>query len=300
MKKITYRDTTHKLVYGHEGWMEDYVGHYHVNDPIMASLKWGHNCQTDGLVNPEWMTYSVCQPDGSIVEAKAELCEGDTIDLTLYDTPLEGFYTFIADYDNCWAHYNDGKDDADWKMGDRSQYPDAVKVGRYRQYTSFIVPVGHFHENAMYQIPSMEISILPTTGTNYEATHEIKFQLMVQGKATGNHPVTLVHLTDNGTVETELTTDAEGYVTICPEVAGTYCMIARAKIPDVVEGKYEEIAYTITHGFRVTGHNHDHHDHDHHDHHEHDHHDHDHHEHGHHEHGHCGCGGHDHGHHHHH
>ena len=36
------------------------------------------------------------QPDGSIVEAKAELCDDETIDLTLYDTPFEGFYTFIA------------------------------------------------------------------------------------------------------------------------------------------------------------------------------------------------------------
>ncbi len=256
MEKKVLRDTTHKLVHGHEGWMEDFVSHYHAGDPIMAMLKWGHNCQPDGIVKMEQMRYTVCDPEGNLTEVKAELSEEGCIDLTA-DTLLEGFYTFIADYNNCWAKY--GERDEDYKFGDRTEYPDAIEVRNYHQYATMIVPVGHFHENEMYQIPSMVMSILPTTGMGYEAGHEIKFQIMVQGKAGANLPATLVHLTDDGTVETQLTADEKGIVTVCPAEAGTYCMIARATDESAdPNGKYEAQSFTATHGFRVTAHHHDH------------------------------------------
>ncbi|MDD5952131.1 MAG: DUF4198 domain-containing protein [Oscillospiraceae bacterium] len=278
METKAFRDTTHKLVHGHEGWMEDFITHYHAGDPIMVTVNWGHNCQKDGLVNIDQMTYTVCAPDGTISEVKAEISDEEAIDLTAFDTPEEGFYTFIAEYNNCWAKY--GERDEDYKFGDRTAYPDAQEVRNYHQYATMVVPVGHFHENEMYQIPSMEISILPTTGMGYEAGHTISFQIIVQGKPGAKLPATLVHLTDDGTEETQVTADENGVVTICPEEAGTYCMIVRAtdetKDPD---GKYEATSFTATHAFRVAEHHH--HDHDHHHHHDHDHehhdHDHDHH-----------------------
>ena len=299
-----FLDTTHKLVHGHEGWMEDFISHYHSGDPIMAMLKWGHNCQLDGVVNMDQVICTVCAPDGTITEVQKELSDDECIDLTA-DTLEEGFYTFISEYDNCWAKY--GESDDDYKLGDRKAYPDAIEVHNYRQYATMVVPVGHFHENEMYAIPSLEMSILPATGMGYQATHPIQFQVMVQGKPAAKLPVTLIHLTDDGTAETPLTTDENGIVTVTPEEAGTYCVIARATDETAdPEGRYEATSFTATHGFRVAAHHHHHdHDHHHHDHdehdhehdHEHEHHHHDHHDHDHHDHEHHH---HDHDHHHHH
>lgn len=289
MKKKMFEDTTHKLVHGHEGWMEDFITHYHGGDPIMAMLKWGHNCQLDGIVNINQMLYTVVQPDGTIGEVSAEVSDEGCIDLTA-DTLEEGFYTFIADYNNPWAKY--GERDEDYKFGDRTEYPDAIEVRNYHQYATMVVPVGHFHENEMYDIPFMEMRILPTTGMGYQASHPITFRVVRQGKPAVNANVILVHMTDDGTVETPLTVDANGMVTVTPEVAGTYCVIARdtdeTKDP---EGKYEATSFTATHAFRVAAHHHHddhghHHHEDHHDHHEHEHHDHHDHE--------CGCGHHHH------
>ena len=208
----------------------------------MAMLKWGHNCQLDGIVNINQMLYTVVQPDGTIGEVSAEVSDEGCIDLTA-DTLEEGFYTFIADYNNPWAKY--GERDEDYKFGDRTEYPDAIEVRNYHQYATMVVPVGHFHENEMYDIPFMEMRILPTTGMNYQASHPITFRVVRQGKPAVNANVILVHMTDDGTVETPLTVDANGMVTVTPEVAGTYCVIARdtdeTKDP---EGKYEATSFT--------------------------------------------------------
>ncbi len=33
MAQNNIKDTTHLLVYGHEGWLEEYPSHYHLGDP---------------------------------------------------------------------------------------------------------------------------------------------------------------------------------------------------------------------------------------------------------------------------
>ena len=264
MEKKMFRDTTHKLVHGHEGWMEDFISHYHAGDPIMAMLKWGHNCQSDGMAKMDTMTYTVCAPDGTIEPVKCELGDEDCYDLTA-DTLEEGYYTFIATYDNCWAQYGEGDDD--WKFGDRKQFSDAMNVYNYNQYATLIVPVGHFHEREMYTIPSMRLSVLPTTGSDYQETHKIDFRVILEGKPLPNHPAIVVRLLDDGsTVEQEVQSDENGIISYVPEQKGTYVIIVRAK-DDVQDpdGRYEGTRFTATHGFRVSEHSHHHGHHDHND-----------------------------------
>ncbi len=273
METKSYRDTTHKLVHGHEGWMEDFISHYHACDPIMAMLKWGHNCQTDGLPKMEQMTYTVCAPDGSINDVKCELGDEDCLDLTA-DTLEEGYYTFIATYNNCWAKY--GEADEDYKFGDRKEYPDAIEVRNYLQYATLTVPVGHFHAHELDPIPSMKLSILPAKGSDFQETHAISFLAVFDGKPLVNHKALAVQILDDGsTIETELMSDEDGIVRFLPEIKGTYSMVLRYsdEISDP-DGRYEGTNYTATHGFRVSEHSHDH-DHGHHGHeepHTHDHH----------------------------
>ena len=54
MAQNNIKDTTHLLVYGHEGWLEEYPSHYHLGDPIMVKMQWGHNLAVDGLPNKDY------------------------------------------------------------------------------------------------------------------------------------------------------------------------------------------------------------------------------------------------------
>ena len=57
MAQNNIKDTTHLLVYGHEGWLEEYPSHYHLGDPIMVKMQWGHNLAVDGLPNKDYLKH---------------------------------------------------------------------------------------------------------------------------------------------------------------------------------------------------------------------------------------------------
>ena len=72
MAQNNIKDTTHLLVYGHEGWLEEYPSHYHLGDPIMVKMQWGHNLAVDGLPNKDYLKHHIYAPDGTCAEASAE------------------------------------------------------------------------------------------------------------------------------------------------------------------------------------------------------------------------------------
>ena len=59
MAQNNIKDTTHLLVYGHEGWLEEYPSHYHLGDPIMVKMQWGHNLAVDGLPNKDYLKHHI-------------------------------------------------------------------------------------------------------------------------------------------------------------------------------------------------------------------------------------------------
>ena len=120
MAQNNIKDTTHLLVYGHEGWLETYPSHYHLRDPIMVKMQWGHNLAVDGLPNKDYLKHHIYAPDGTCTQASAEPSGDLWYDITA-DTNQEGFHMLVTSYDECWAQYPN----EDYKLGTREQYPDA-------------------------------------------------------------------------------------------------------------------------------------------------------------------------------
>lgn len=252
-QKKTARDTTDLLVYGHEGWLEDYPSHYHAGDPIMAKLKWGHNMEEDGLPRIKELTYHAYAPDGTCAEAKAEEAGDFWFDLTA-DTDQEGFYTMAAKYDNCYARYGADR----YKRGSRVENPDADEVLSYVQCATTCISVGHHHETDVPAIPGLPISLLPTTGPKYTVHHPITFQLTVEDKPVSGNEAVLIYQSENGPEETPVTSDENGQFHITPAKAGMYCLIARVRRSEKKEGEYDGQSLTASHCFRVMEESHSH------------------------------------------
>lgn len=243
---IEIPDTTDKLVYGHEGWLEEYPSHYHAGDPIMAKLKWGHNMEIDGLPRKEDITFRAYAPDGSVGEIQVDESGHEWLDLTA-DTDQEGFYLLVCTYNNCYAEFEGNK----WKRGSRKEHPDAKEVRNYHQNATTCISVGHHHETDLSGIPELRISLLPLKGPKYYVGEEVRFQLKIDGKPAAKQEALLVHPTENGLEETTVTCDDNGQFTICPKEAGLYDLIARYRHEEKKEGEYEGESLTASHCFKV-------------------------------------------------
>lgn len=161
----------------------------------------------------------------------------------------------VTSYDECWAQYPN----EDYKLGTREQYPDAIEVRDYCQYATTCVSVGHHHDTEVTPIKGLEMYLLPVSNPNYVVGHELKLQLMLQDKPADTHKGTLIYQSENGLVETEITSDANGVFTVKPDKVGTYCLIVRHVTNDKKDGIYEGRNFTITHCFKVGEHGHHHH-----------------------------------------
>ncbi len=254
MAERKIKDTTHLLVYGHEGWLEEYPSHYHAGDPIMAKMQWGHNLVVDGLPNGEYLKHHVYAPDGTCTKAVAEY-SGDLWYNITADTNQEGFYMLVTSYDECWAQYPN----EEYKLGTRAQYPDAIEVRDYCQYATTCVSVGHHHDTEVSPIKGLEMYLRPISNPNYQVGHQLKLQLIIQDMPSNAHQGTLIYQTPENLEETEITSDDNGIFTVTPNKTGTYCLIVRHVTNDKKDNCYEGRNFTITHCFKAGEHAHHHH-----------------------------------------
>ncbi len=245
------KDTTDKLVYGHEGWLEDYIFHYHAGDSIMTMLKWGHNMECDGLPRTEELTFKAFAPDGTAGEVEIKDTGKEYLDLTA-ETDQEGIYIFSTQYDNCYAEYPNDK----WKKGTKKDNPDAISVDRYVQSATGCIVVGHSHNTDVFDAPLLT-SLLPVN-PEFVVGHELTFVLKTDGKPQACDDITLIYKGDSDKKETKLSTGADGILKITPEEPGVYVILARYVL-DGDSDDYDKIHYTATHCFRVKEHEgHDH------------------------------------------
>ena len=246
------KDTTDKLVYGHEGWLEDYVFHYHAGDSIMTKFNWGHDMTHDGLPRLEIITLKAYAPDGTEEEVTAKETGKDYIDLTA-ETDQEGMYLFTTAYDNCYAELPGNK----WKIGTRKDFPDAVNVGRYVQSATACVFVGHDGTHDVYDV-KLPTSVIPVS-PDFRAGHELTFEVKTDGKPQASDDVKFIFMAEGGNKVVDMKTDENGIIKVTPEEPGVYGIIARYVVDSDSED-YEKIHYTATHCFRVKEHDHsDHH-----------------------------------------
>ena len=245
------KDTTDMLVYGHEGWLEDYVFHYHAGDSVMSMLKWGHNMECDGLPRLEEISIKAFAPDGTVEEVEVKETGKEYLDLTS-ETDQEGYYIFSIQYDNCYAEYPENK----WKKGNKKEHPDAVAVNRYVQSATNSVFVGHGDNMEVHDAPLLT-TLLPVK-PDFLAGHELTFILKTDGKPQACDDIDFIYRGENGVTTEKLSTGADGILKITPKEPGLYCLIARYIIEESCD-EYDTIHYTATHCFRVKEHDDHHH-----------------------------------------
>lgn len=249
--KNNIKDTTDKLVYGHEGWLEDYVFHYHAGDSIQTMLKWGHNTECDGLPRTEELTFKTFAPDGTVEDVEVKDTGKEFLDL-ISETDQEGIYIFSIQYDNCYAEYPGDK----WKKGKKGEHPDAVAVNRYVQSATNCITVGHSDDTNVYAAPLLT-TLLPENA-EFVVGHEIKFVLKTDGEPQACDDIDLIIKGEGEKTTEKLSTGADGVLKITPKKPGIYCLIARYIIEKSCDD-YDTIHYTATHCFRVKEHGgHDH------------------------------------------
>ena len=245
------KDTTDKLVYGHEGWLEDYVFHYHAGDSIMTMLKWGHNMECDGLPRIEELSFKTFAPDGTQEEVQVKETGKEYLDLTS-ETDQEGMYIFSIQYDNCYAEYPGDK----WKKGNKKDNPDAVAVNRYVQSATNCIFVGHGENREVFDAPLLT-TLLPVS-PEFVAGHELTFVLKTDGKPQACDDIDFIFKGEGEKTTEKLSTGEDGVLKITPKEPGVYGLIARYVL-DGDSDDYDNIHYTATHCFRVKEHGgHDH------------------------------------------
>ena len=184
MAKI--KDTTDKLVYGHEGWLEDYLFHYHAGDTILTKFNWGHDMKRDGLPRLYELDIKAFGPKGDVYPVEAEETGEEYVNLTT-DTDREGMYIFTGIYDNCYAEYPDNV----WKKGTRENNPDAINVGRYVQSYTNCISVGHSGDTNVFDAP-LPTSLLPVN-PKYVVGNELTFVLKTEGKPQSTDDVIIIY-----------------------------------------------------------------------------------------------------------
>lgn len=237
------KDTTDKLVYGHEGWIEEQVFHYHAGDEIWASLKWGHDMVPDGLPRLEELTFKAFAPDGTQEEITVKETGKEQLDL-ISETDQEGLYVMSSQYDNCYAEYPDNK----WKKGTKSKHPDAISVDRYVQSATNCISVGHSNKNDVFNAPLLT-TLLPIKPI-FEVGQELTLALKTEGKAQTEADVVLLYFVENEKQTVKLSVDSDGMIKFTPNQTGFFTVIARYTLDgDGVE--YNKIHYTATHCCRI-------------------------------------------------
>ena len=237
------KDTTDKLVYGHEGWIEEQVFHYHAGDEIWGSLKWGHDMVPDGLPRAEELTFKAFAPDGTQEDITVKETGKEHLDL-ISETDQEGLYVMSSQYDNCYAEYPGDK----WKKGSRSKHPDAIAVGRYVQSSTTCISVGHSNKNDVFDAPLLT-SLLPVKPL-FEVGQEITLVLKTEGEIQTEADVVLLYFSDGEKKTVKLSVDGSGQIRFTPEQTGFFTVIARYEA-DAEGADYDKIHYTATHCCRI-------------------------------------------------
>ena len=245
MAKI--KDTTDKLVYGHEGWLEDDLFHYHAGDTILTKFNWGHDMKRDGLPRLYELDIKAFGPKGDVYPVEAEETGEEYVNLTT-DTDREGMYIFTGVYDNCYAEYPDNV----WKKGTRENNPDAINVGRYVQSYTNCISVGHSGDTNVFDAP-LPTSLLPVN-PKYVVGNELTFVLKTEGKPQSTDDVIIIYDGKEGQEKEKVTIGEDGILKFTPKKAGVYDIIARYTLPANESDPFEDIIYTATHCFRVKEH----------------------------------------------
>lgn len=244
-----FRDTTDRMVYGHEGWLVPAQPHIHETDALDLSFFWGHNMEPDGLTRTDGLSAKVFAPAAS---PKPLALTGTTESCHVFrlEDAARGLNHFVAEKVACYCRDAEGK----YIEGTLKDVPSAASCTRYLQYAHTALEVGHELENADYDcVPAIPIYLKPKSWEQIWAGEKFPFTLYMNGE-----PLTLcdyeVAYTAKEGSEVEhfhFMTDENGDGEVKFKKPGSYLFLVRCSSPEAEEGVYENTKLTYTFWIRV-------------------------------------------------
>lgn len=243
-----FRDTTHLVIRGHEGWLEFRSSHGHHDSPVEVLFKWGHNMRVDGLCRKEILKSYLIDPNGK----KSELAIGEPEE-TAYKitfTPGQtGFYRPVVEAEGFSTVTIDGQ----YLSVPKKDCEFPLESIAYTQYASAVVPVGHDLEGAA-QAVGCNLELLPLFWKPWRAGDTIELQVKFQGVPAAGAQVALIYgMAEDNEEPLVKEVDSEGLVVFTFEKPGYYLALVRYRDnDDIREGYYDRRNYTATLYIMVT------------------------------------------------
>ena len=231
-----FRDTTHLVIHGHEGWLEFRSSHGHHGSPVEVFFKWGHNMKVDGLCRKEILKSYLIDPNGKKSDLEIGDPDGNAYKITF--TPQQaGLYRPVVEADGITTVTVDG------------QY---LSVPKKDCYASVIIPVGHDLEGDVQSVGG-NLELLPISWKPWRAGDTMELQVKAKGSLAAGTDVALINGMAEGEEPVLKEADSEGKVAFTFEKPGFYLALVRyADNDDSKEGYYDRRNYTATLHILVT------------------------------------------------
>lgn len=239
---LKYRDTTHLVKQGHEGWLAVKSTHFHAGAPANLLFKWGHNMQSDGLCRKELLSAYLTDPEGNRSDLAVD--EHDERSYQISFTPeKDGLYQPVVVVDGILTVTVDGKDLLVPKKD--CEFP--LESMAFTHYAKAVTPVGHDLEGEL-QEQGNALELVPLHWKPWRAGDTIRLRVDLKGTPAAETEVALIYEEAEKNEEPVLKdTDDEGIVTFTFEKPGHYlAMVRSVDSEDVKEGFYDRRSYTAT------------------------------------------------------
>jgi uncharacterized GH25 family protein len=244
----SFRDTTHLVVQGHEGWLEFRSSHGHRGSPVELLFKWGHNMKVDGLCRKEILKSYLIEPDGK----KSELSIGgpeETAYKITFIPEQTGFYRPVVEAEGLFTVTVDGR----YLNVPKKDCEFPLESVAYTQYAGAVVPVGHDLEGAVQAVGG-NLELLPLFWKPWKVGDTIELQVKYKGAPAAGTQVALINGMADDKDEPQLKdTNGEGKAAFTFDKPGFYLALVRyIDNDDVKEGYYDRRNYTATLFIMVT------------------------------------------------
>lgn len=241
------QDTTLRMYYGHEGWLEQDRNYYEVGERANVRFKWGHNMEVDGLCALERLQAWLTGPD--LQKTPCTLLPGAGVYYELsFRGDKAGFYQLMVQHDGMLSITADGGH----ALGSRKEHPNALEALAFTQYSKCLLKFG----NDTVFVPEFaktKLDLLPLDWEGLKTDSPATFQVLFKEKPLEQGEVTVVRSGKEAPARIDvMELRKDGKITFTPDPGGNYLLLVRHKDEtDRQEGVYDKRSYTCVFSFTL-------------------------------------------------
>lgn len=244
-KDLLFDDTTSKMVYGHEPWLEMVESHCHAGERAELLVKWGHNMQSEGLCKKDSLTAMAVTPAGETTILAVEAGFSDYYVLHV-PIPTNGYYHVVVQ--NTGDYVLDK--DYQYYQGARREYPEAGHATHYIQYAQYFVWVGHGLESKP-RLAGLQLEIAPVKWGPWRAGDELALEILLRGNRETDAVLDVAYANGVDYRQWKKIGDIDGRIILQPQDPGRYLVVARRQVQERQDGGYDSLSLTTTLSFLV-------------------------------------------------